>query len=76
MLQINPGEIWLTRGGARARIYAVDGYEEFPIHGAVLVDDEWFPEEWKDNGNHSNLFEKTGYDLIRKVGKETDNENA
>jgi hypothetical protein len=76
MLQINPGEVWLTRGGARARIYAVDGWEAFPIHGAVFVEDEWFHEAWRDNGNYSNLSEKTSYDLVRKLDAENDNENA
>ena len=76
MLQINPGEIWLCRGGCKARIYATDGWEAFPIHGAVFVKDEWFHEAWRENGAYMNIGGPAGYDLIRKLDRETDDENA
>ena len=65
MLQINPGEIWLTRGGAKVRIYAVDGGEGYPIHGAVDGVDGWGARIWTIEGKYSKDYQST-FDIVRK----------
>jgi hypothetical protein len=50
-----------TRSGLKVRIYAVDGKEPRPVHGAVMEHGEWNPVNWTSNG------ERPGYnttDLI------------
>ena len=65
MLQINPGEIWLTRGGAKVRIYAVDGGEGYPIHGAIDGVDGWGARIWTIEGKYSKDYQST-FDIVRK----------
>lgn len=47
-----PGQLWRTRDGSKARIYAVDGGGDYPIHGAVLSASEarWTPVLWNLTG--------------------------
>ena len=73
MLQINPGEVWVCRGGCKARIYATDGWAKYPIHGAIYENNDWFDQAWQENGEYFNLLGESEYDLI---SKETDDENA
>lgn len=48
---IDPKKLYRTRDGREVRIYAVDGGEAFPVHGAVDVGDgEWTQENWTQNG--------------------------
>jgi len=60
-----PGEIWTCRDGGKARVYAVDGGHDSPIHGAVRTDCGWDPLTWLKNGW---VFEygPNGFDLISK----------
>ena len=39
-----------TRDGREVRIYAVDGQKPFSVHGAMLNDGQWAPNEWYDDG--------------------------
>lgn len=40
-----------TRDGREVRIYATDGQDEWPIHGAVLTEHGWSSDCWKKNGS-------------------------
>lgn len=60
-----PGEIWICRDGEKARIYAVDGRHDSPIHGAVRTDCGWDPLTWLKNGRVSE-YGPNGFDLIQK----------
>jgi len=48
MIDIN--KKYRTRDGREVRIYAMDGQDEWPIHGAVLHDFGWVSECWRNNG--------------------------
>lgn len=37
MSKIEMGKTYLTRGGSEVRIYAVDGSEPYPVHGAIAT---------------------------------------
>ena len=70
-----PGDECMTRDGRKARIYAVDGSEGYPIHGAVRYMDGWINRSWKDDGRfygHS----KSEEDLMPPKRKEWVNVNA
>lgn len=66
-MKIEAGKFYRTRDGRKARVYAVDGGGEFPIHGAVLWPDDktkWDWCQWKEAGD-ANLYGCTKpYDLI------------
>lgn len=66
-MKIEPGKLYRTRGGQKARIYAVDGEQPWPIHGAVLENREWKQYGWwpdgrfdrnTDNHRHLDLIEE------------------
>lgn len=40
-----------TRSGLPAKIYATNGENDFPIHGAVYYLDEWHMEKWTSAGH-------------------------
>ena len=51
-MKIEVGKFFKTRDGHKVRIYAVDcGYDE-PVHGAMLIDDQWVSESWDYNKKH------------------------
>jgi hypothetical protein len=61
MIDINKN--YRTRDGLEVRIYATDGQEAWPTHGAVLTEYGWSSECWNKNG--SCLTDKPhGKDLI------------
>lgn len=64
-MKIEPNKFYRTRSGGKARIYATDGCEEYPIHGAVLLTQGWRLAMWDDNGctYHNSLLPAT-IDLI------------
>lgn len=39
-----------TCDGREVRIYAVDGEEDYPVHGAIKFDYGWEIHSWDDNG--------------------------
>jgi hypothetical protein len=47
---IDPKKQYRTRDGGEVRIYAVDGDEEMPIHGAVLTQHGWKVNSWGRDG--------------------------
>lgn len=44
------GGNYKTKSGHEARIYATDGNEPVPIHGAVKLDNGWVPLNWREDG--------------------------
>ena len=47
---IDPKKQYRTRDGREVRIYAVDGDDEMPIHGAVLTSHGWKVNSWQRSG--------------------------
>lgn len=47
---IEPGKFYKTRNGRKARIYATDGGDDFPLHGAVFDASRWDPRAWRKDG--------------------------
>ena len=43
-----------TRDGRKVRIYAVDGYGDYPIHGAILTNVGWIEHSWRKDGGGYN----------------------
>lgn len=64
-INLKPGEIWRRRDGGKARIYATDGTEPFPVHGATEHEDGWRLDSWTSKGSFW-LNEKSDFDLIQK----------
>ena len=66
-LDPKPGEIWLTRDGTKARIYAVDGGGNHPVHGAAHMDGRWQMSSWREDGfRWGGEDSESPYDLIQK----------
>lgn len=57
-----------TRDGREARIYATDGSDPYPVHGAVKGKDGWFTCYWDEVG-HTNPCYFSDLDLIEKPKK-------
>jgi hypothetical protein len=49
-MKIEAGKNYLTRGGQKARVYAVDGPVLFPIHGAIEFNEGWTIASWSPGG--------------------------
>ena len=49
-MQIELGKQYRTRGGQEVRIYATDGDEEMPVHGAILTKHGWKVNSWALDG--------------------------
>ena len=49
-MNIEAGKLYKSRDGKKIRIYAVDGYPNYPIHGAILWGDGWEAEFWDKDG--------------------------
>lgn len=47
---IDPKKTYKTRSGDDVRIYAVDGDEEMPVHGAILTKHGWKVSSWARDG--------------------------
>jgi hypothetical protein len=60
---IDKDKQYKTRDGRDVRIYATDGAEEYPVHGAVKNDDVWYLARWKQNGTHAGEYDSSN-DLI------------
>jgi hypothetical protein len=65
---ISKDKQYTTREGQEVRIYATDGMDNYPIHGAVLTDNGWNNTVWSQKGNFNSLGE-TRLDLIEIVPK-------
>jgi hypothetical protein len=64
---ISKDKQYTTREGQEVRIYATDGAYDFPIHGAVLNDDGWEDQTWKQDGGFNH--DASRFDLIEIVPK-------
>lgn len=64
---ISKDKQYKTREGLEVRIYATDGMGEFSIHGAVLIDEGWEDQTWKQDGGFNR--ESSLFDLIEIVPK-------
>jgi hypothetical protein len=47
-----PGQEYRTRDGSRARVYAIDGGGDQPIHGAAMFNGEWWVAGWMASGSY------------------------
>ena len=47
---IDKDKQYRTRDGREARIYATDGYTDYPVHGAVKQEEVWMPLQWRKEG--------------------------
>jgi hypothetical protein len=56
---ISKDKQYRTRDGREVRIYATDGHETYPIHGAIM-DQGWCPHHWTHDGRGA----FTRFDLI------------
>lgn len=64
-MKIEPNKFYKTRNGHKARIYTTDGYGDYPIHGAVLMDNGWRLVMWTSDGcNYINSSLKATTDII------------
>lgn len=62
-LKIEVGKFYKIRSGEKVRIYATDGGDERPIHGAIFEDNEWIMHGWRDSGiQHVGL--ESGFDIV------------
>jgi hypothetical protein len=46
---IDKSKTYKTRDGREVRIYATDGYKDYPIHGAIM-DSGWCFHYWTEDG--------------------------
>lgn len=63
-MDIENGKQYQTRNGLPARVYAMDGFGNFPIHGAVLTDFGWEICEWTETGCASLEGSPDSLDLV------------
>lgn len=49
-MKIEPGKFYKTRDGRKVRIYATDGCDDWPIHGATLINCGWQLCRWDSQG--------------------------
>jgi len=65
MTKIEMGRFYRTRDGREVRIYAVDGEDDYPVHGAVKpINGKWFPSLWTPSGRACNPMIDSNLDLI------------
>lgn len=71
MTKFEPGKEYKTRDGSMARIYATDGGEPWPIHGAIfeggLGERGWVIQTWNYDGMNTGPGVKSGDDLMPQV---------
>ncbi len=62
---IDKNKQYKTRSGREVRIYATDGAEPYPVHGAIKLGDGWIYALWKSTGCCvSSVFQEMPDDLI------------
>lgn len=63
---IDPKKTYRTRDGREVRIYAVDGCNDYPVHGAILNEYGWVVTTWRKDGRsfRSGNGRDEPYDLI------------
>jgi hypothetical protein len=63
-MTIDKDKKYKTRNGWDVRIYATDGRDEYPVHGAIYRDNQWQMSQWRDTGSWS--FGNGPMDLIEQ----------
>ena len=63
-MKISKDRTYTTRDGRAVRIYATDGSDEYPTHGAVKRANGWVEDSW-NNGNNNGIT--TSFDLIEAL---------
>ena len=58
-----------TREGAPVRLYSAGAGGDFPIHGAYLVDGNWFPASWTTTGLYHDGETVSRLDIIEAPKK-------
>lgn len=58
-----PGKFYKTRDGRKARIYATDGLDDWPIHGGIFYSGGWMHGVWRGDGTYLTSGSHP-YDLI------------
>jgi hypothetical protein len=66
---ISKDKQYTTREGLEVRIYAIDGYGDFPVHGAIKANAVWKQNCWKEDGNSNGYLFESKFDLIEIVPK-------
>lgn len=52
-MKIDINKKYKTQSGKNVRIYSTEALGDFPIHGAVLLDDEWDICTWTKDGKYN-----------------------
>lgn len=65
-LKIEVGKTYLTRGGAKVRIYATDGAGIRSVHGAYLRDSGWVLTWWTAEGCGHEECSRSLADLVEE----------
>ena len=58
------GEIYKTRSGKDAVIYAIHPNQKYAVHGAIYEDGEWDMQTWQLNGQYHSTNPKSSCDLM------------
>jgi hypothetical protein len=61
---VDPKKLYRTRDGRKTRIYAVDGPEDYPFHGAIETNFGWQIAAWDPDGFWTDPDHEDGRDLI------------
>lgn len=56
-MELNVGKWYRTRDGRKVIIYALNGMDPFPVHGAILTEDGWAIRVWNRDGYDWNSSE-------------------
>lgn len=64
MTPISKDKTYKTRDGREVRIYATDGEQSYPIHGAVRTNGAWLLQCWTPEGCVLSHGKPIGCDLI------------
>lgn len=62
MSKIELGKTYRTRDGREVRVYAVDGGDMWPVHGAVVTEDGQVLVKWSADGRYG--LSPSDWDLI------------
>ena len=61
---IDMSKKYRTRKGREVRIYAVDGAKDYPVHGAILSEEEWLIDSWAESGQRFGEGDHVPGDLV------------
>ena len=56
-MELSIGKWYRTRNGHKVIIYALNGMDPFPVHGAILTEDGWAIKTWNRDGYDWNISE-------------------